>query len=227
MALVPCPECQKEVSTQALACPQCAFPHPGKQGLIEDGASDKLHPCPDCGLLISKQANSCPHCGVNKLEEKKPLAKKEPLPANDDFTEENWLCTNCGTPYTRKVNLKHGEVKYESHKAPPLVQSNTKMELSHSQILNEFDTHAPEQDNLLPLRSRSPLWQDSPIEKEVDFSPPQSPGKKKTTLILIIVLLVILAVAGSLGALWYFQGISPLDLLSDLGIPLTDTFPSY
>ncbi len=221
MALVPCPECQKEVSTQALACPQCALPFPGKQGVSENSVqSDKLYPCPDCGFLISKQARSCPNCGVNKIEEQQPQ-----VTPHESLKEENWLCPHCGTPYTRKVKIKDGETKLVSQEVPPSIKTNT--ESSHSQILNELDFHPPEQESLLPLRSRSPLWQDSSMEKEVDFSPPQFPGKKKTSVILLILLLIVVAVAGSLGALWHFEGISPLDILSDLGIPISETFPRY
>ena len=97
MALVPCPECQKEVSTHALACPQCALPFPGKQARGVDQTGTKLHSCPDCGCPVSKQAQTCPHCGVN-LE-----GEQRPLPTNQNFVEETWLCTHCGTPYTRKV----------------------------------------------------------------------------------------------------------------------------
>ena len=97
MALVSCPECQKEVSTHALACPQCALPFPGKQARGVGQAGTKLHACPDCGCPVSKQAQTCPHCGVT-LE-----GEQRSLPTNRNFVEETWLCTHCGTPYTRKV----------------------------------------------------------------------------------------------------------------------------
>ena len=97
MALISCPECQKEVSTHALACPQCALPFPGKQAPGVGQAGTKLHACPDCGCPVSKQAQTCPHCGVT-LE-----GEQISLPTNRNFVEETWLCTHCGTPYTRKV----------------------------------------------------------------------------------------------------------------------------
>jgi len=102
MALVPCPECQKEVSTHALACPQCALPFPGKQACGLGQAGTKLHSCPDCGCPVSKQAQTCPHCGVT-LEGEQREGEQRPLPTNQNFVEETWLCTHCGTPYTRKV----------------------------------------------------------------------------------------------------------------------------
>jgi hypothetical protein len=102
MALVPCPECQKEVSTHALACPQCALPFPGKQARGVGQSGTKLHACHDCGFQVSKQAQTCPHCGV-KLEGEQREGEQRPLPTNQNFVEETWLCTHCGTPYTRKV----------------------------------------------------------------------------------------------------------------------------
>jgi hypothetical protein len=100
MALVSCPECQKEVSTHALACPQCALPFPGKQARGVGQAGPKLHACPDCGCSVSKRAQTCPHCGVTLMGE-------QPQPtANGNTIEETWLCTHCGTPYTRKVRQK-------------------------------------------------------------------------------------------------------------------------
>ena len=97
MALVSCPECQKEVSTHALACPQCALPFPGKQARGVGQAGPKLHACPDCGCSVSKRAQTCPHCGVTLMGE-----QTQPT-TNGNTIEETWLCTHCGTPYTRKV----------------------------------------------------------------------------------------------------------------------------
>jgi len=97
MALVSCPECQKEVSTHALACPQCALPFPGKQARGVGQAGTKLHACPDCGCAVSKQAQTCPHCGVTLIGEQTHQT------TNGNAIEETWLCTHCGTPYTRKV----------------------------------------------------------------------------------------------------------------------------
>jgi len=97
MALVSCPECQKEVSTHALACPQCALPFPGKQARGVGQAGTKLHACPDCGCSVSKRAQTCPHCGVTLMGEQTHQT------TNGNTIEETWLCTHCGTPYTRKV----------------------------------------------------------------------------------------------------------------------------
>ena len=114
MALVPCPECQKQVSTHALACPQCALPFPGKQTRGVGQAGTKLYSCPDCGCPVSKQAQTCPHCGVTLEAEQREGEQREgeqrPLTIKPTFVEETWLCTHCGTPYTRKVRQENGLV---------------------------------------------------------------------------------------------------------------------
>jgi uncharacterized membrane protein YvbJ len=40
MALIPCPECQHQVSTQAAACPQCGYPISEKSGISRFAQSD-------------------------------------------------------------------------------------------------------------------------------------------------------------------------------------------
>ena len=60
MALKPCRECGKEVSTEAPSCPQCGVPDP-------TGAKAKSGTCLGCGKEISIQPDAdCPHCGVKK-----------------------------------------------------------------------------------------------------------------------------------------------------------------
>ncbi|MGE0474431.1 MAG: zinc ribbon domain-containing protein, partial [Nitrospirales bacterium] len=92
MALVPCPECQKAVSTEALACPQCAYPYPGKKPTQMETVPSKLNACPDCGSPVSKQAHACPHCGVSLLQERNGSS----LGLEEGAIEETWLCPHCG-----------------------------------------------------------------------------------------------------------------------------------
>ena len=56
MALIRCPECDKEVSDQATSCPNCGFQ-------ITDPMHDKMF-CSRCGKTIDKNAVICPACGV-------------------------------------------------------------------------------------------------------------------------------------------------------------------
>lgn len=202
MALVLCPECQKEVSAQALACPQCAFPYPGRRGLWEDSRSHKLRSCPDCGLPVSKQAESCPHCGVTKLDEQLPQA------TNGNLIEETWLCPHCETPYTRKVKLQE-DATIASQEAAPILPSDN--ELQNSERALEPDNNLADIESLLPLRSRSPLWQEPSTKKDV--SSPRYPRSRKKNLIVGIIVFVLVTASIALGALWQLQGINPLEVL--------------
>ena len=62
MALVLCPECQKVVSTEAVACPQCAFPFPGKNSGQEKTTTSVMEPsemCADCHAPVGQHTPSC------------------------------------------------------------------------------------------------------------------------------------------------------------------------
>ena len=207
MALVPCPECQNEVSTHALACPRCAFPFPGKHGVLDSSPSQKLHPCPDCGFLVSKHARTCPHCGVTKPDEQTPQA------TNGNLIEETWLCPHCGTSYTRKVQNKEEKVIVGDQVLPPNTEEMT-MEESPRVVPN------PAEGDVVPgpQRKQSPLWHDSSFSAKRDYeavSRRYSRGKTKSRIVgLIIFLLVVGTIV--LGALWQYQGIHPLEILTNL-----------
>ena len=201
MALIPCPECQKEVSTQALACPQCAFPFPGKQGLSEGSQSHTLNSCPGCGFLVSRQARACPHCG-------QALGELTYQTVNENISEETWLCPHCGEPYTRKVKRQEN-----AGLAPPetavITQPNN--ELQTSDTATEENENSTEIENLLPLCSRPPLWQDPSGRKETFY--PRYPRNRKNSLVVGLIIFVLVAGSIVLGALWQYQGITPLEVL--------------
>ena len=60
MALMNCPNCGKEVSDRAKACPQC-----GVVLQVEDDTAvdEKKKYCPDCGTESSSDTETCPNCG--------------------------------------------------------------------------------------------------------------------------------------------------------------------
>ena len=63
MALVPCPECKKDVSSTAAACPTCgALVHAPVQGR---SAADDRNACPICGKTLPTKALICIDCNVN------------------------------------------------------------------------------------------------------------------------------------------------------------------
>jgi hypothetical protein len=203
MALVPCPECQKEVSTQALACPQCAFPFPGKHGHAEGSQSKKLSPCPDCGCLVSKQARSCPHCGVARIDEQVPQT------TNGKVNEETWLCPHCGTSYTRKVNKE--EKLIVGHQVLPSITEERSMD----RPLGLGPNKTREDDFSDLLRKQSPLWQDASFSKKMDYDTVSRryPRSRKKSIVVGLIIFVFVAASIALGALWKLQGLNPLEAL--------------
>jgi len=203
MALVPCPECQKEVSTRAFACPQCAFPFPGKPSSAE-GQSGAMHPCPDCGCLVSRKAQSCPHCGVVLLK-----GEQGPIAQNGNSVEETWLCTHCGTPYTRKVRQEQ-ELMCDYPTVP-----SAKLENSVEDPLGQESGHLKSPSNLASLRRRSQLWQESSRSPKIDqgIVSPRFPRSRKKSLIVGLIIVVLVAASIALGTLLQLQGINPLEAL--------------
>ena len=63
MAIINCPECQREISNQAPTCPHC--------GIRIEG---NIRTCPDCGKTVLRQATECPNC----------KCKLTPLPADNE-----------------------------------------------------------------------------------------------------------------------------------------------
>ena len=86
--MVPCRECQHEVSENAPICPNCGALHPTKakwigsvaeyskyrmgslrhtrDGILGKNADGTLLPCRECQEEVSKNAVICPHCGAPK-----------------------------------------------------------------------------------------------------------------------------------------------------------------
>ncbi|MBQ2953765.1 MAG: zinc ribbon domain-containing protein [Clostridia bacterium] len=64
MALITCPECGKQISDRAKACPHCGF----------DLNAPK---CPDCGTYLPEGAAACPSCGC-PVEAAAPAAAPAP-----------------------------------------------------------------------------------------------------------------------------------------------------
>ena len=78
MALKPCRECARDVSTEASACPQCGAPHPVARD-VEKGT------CVGCGASIEVPPTSeCPECGVIE-----PFDDHVPSPYDSDHGGSN------------------------------------------------------------------------------------------------------------------------------------------
>lgn len=71
MALIPCPECSKEISDKAATCPNCGSPTEAweaqkkaeQKARISNRANTTLMSCPECGKEVSEMATICRNCG--------------------------------------------------------------------------------------------------------------------------------------------------------------------
>lgn len=224
MALVPCPECHKEVSTKALACPQCGLPFPGKLGLSTNSHSHKLTACPDCGSQVSSQALSCHHCGLVLTE------KQAHQVTNENAIEETWLCPHCGTSYTREVKRRENAIA-ASQKSISTIQPAQGLQIATKTGKDYHDTDI--ESILEDIRRSSPLWQDSSSSEDVsssqyprgrsplwqdpsarkDVSSPRYPRNEKKSLIVGLIIFVLVAASIVFGFLWKLEGVNPLEAL--------------
>ncbi len=72
MALIKCPECGKEISSEAGHCVHCGY---------------EFTVCPDCGAVLKKDVQTCPKCG-------RILKKSEPVAANAASTVDDTAVWN-------------------------------------------------------------------------------------------------------------------------------------
>ena len=69
MAIINCPECNKEISDKATACPHCGCP-------IESVVTETIKVCPNCGSEYENYVDICPECEC-ELETKTTQYKTE------------------------------------------------------------------------------------------------------------------------------------------------------
>ena len=72
MALINCPECGKEVSTLAAACPACGYPIAAPQ-------SANLAECDYCKKLINRELTTCPFCNVQVFKSHRKQSSSDDL----------------------------------------------------------------------------------------------------------------------------------------------------
>lgn len=65
MALINCPECNKEISDKAMTCPNCGYP-------VQEINKPKFSPtgmnvCPKCGKF-NRRIEKCPDCGTAMMD---------------------------------------------------------------------------------------------------------------------------------------------------------------
>ena len=66
MALINCPECNKEISDKATSCPNCGYPVEKK--INKNLNSSVLDLCPKCGKFYSSKEHFCPDCGTKMID---------------------------------------------------------------------------------------------------------------------------------------------------------------
>lgn len=96
MALIKCPECSREISDKAAACPHCGFPI---------SKSSELEPqpvtvnCLDCNKDFALNAEVCPHCGLFNSQKYKIK--------DTTCSEHKPRCPSCGSMNVEKISLKN------------------------------------------------------------------------------------------------------------------------
>lgn len=73
MALTKCPECAKEVSTMATACPSCGYPI----GSEFSPKGDQLE-CEYCKKMINSNLSVCPYCNVQVFKSHRQVETMSP-----------------------------------------------------------------------------------------------------------------------------------------------------
>lgn len=120
MALINCPECNKEISDKATSCPNCGYnlpkPEPMFQGIY----------CPSClrsSIKLDKpELNICPFCHIKKkdsiygtFDEVCNYDKNHPeLKESPEFSEE---------AYNKRINYIPDEYIYANNPKCPTCQS--------------------------------------------------------------------------------------------------------
>ena len=94
MALINCPNCGKEVSDKAKACPNC------EHKLIEnvDEKKESIIICDDCGFEIPLDNEACPNCGC-------PISTEGE--ANSNSTPQKVEITSVNLPTVKKSAKKY------------------------------------------------------------------------------------------------------------------------
>jgi RNA polymerase subunit RPABC4/transcription elongation factor Spt4 len=89
MALIICPECGKEISDRAAACPNCGVP------INRDNYSNKKF-CKFCGTKIDMECVVCPSCG-KQVEELKSSDQNQNIIVNNNSSSSSNAITYGGS----------------------------------------------------------------------------------------------------------------------------------
>ncbi len=99
MSLIKCTECGKEVSSQAVSCPNCGAP-------INDDIRKKY--CKHCGEKIDKDCIICPKCG-KQVEQLIDTSKN--IVINNNNSSSSSASTTSSVVYTKSTRDYYGKSK--------------------------------------------------------------------------------------------------------------------
>lgn len=88
MALISCPECGREVSDKANACPNCGYP------IEQDKIKENKLICPYCGEEVQVEEGYCSSCGM-RIEPYRSEKKSYP-PIQEKPQTPYTVCPSCG-----------------------------------------------------------------------------------------------------------------------------------
>ena len=211
MPLIQCPECQREVSSEALSCPQCAFPHPGKKERLNGRASETLLTCQDCGNPISKHAHACPHCGAPLNSQSSKDGAGDSVTEISESVDQTWLCPNCGVPYTRRIKGTKTELLETGSSVTKIPAMNSRR-MHTQQKEDRVGLDGRSSSEMLisrKERKRNPLWE----EAKVYVEEPQFPRPRRKWGLFFLVVFAILSIIFVSFAFWRLKGLNPLEAL--------------
>lgn len=104
MALIHCPECDREISDRAKACPGCGFPiedYLQECEEWENGTQTEPEPaCPVCGTVLDLEnlsEGACPQCGFPVLDYLQEGGEIAAAPQAPEPIAQGPRCPVCGS----------------------------------------------------------------------------------------------------------------------------------
>ncbi len=115
MALIKCPECEKEISDKAKRCICCGYPLE-KYAVDIKKFEDDMEACPFCNYANKRSLDYCGGCGA-ELQNNNKMFKYVWLKAPKKMGEKT-CCPSCGSTnfhaFVEEVVIREGKVKSQT-----------------------------------------------------------------------------------------------------------------
>jgi ribosomal protein L37E len=112
MALINCPECNREISDKAEACPHCGFPVAKLATPLTPKPTQNDLPnsveCLDCLKDFPFHDEVCPHCGLFNSRKYKYLQPEVPEVQKINITKDEVCCPKCSSAQIAAGNKGFG-----------------------------------------------------------------------------------------------------------------------